>query len=295
MSEEDASGGDSNGPKKPPTPAMCVAAGDYFMHQAVQGLDSTPLLKQQTHDSARKAYQQAIRVDPKLLTGYLGLAHLYIKLEDYDHALATYQKALQVAPANPLLWYEQGMCYCRKKEFPNGAQALRKAVELDPENRQYADFLGYTLAIMGRYDESLACFAKVHPAAKARYRLALILEHLKQPELCKQHLQLALQLDPQLDEARTMLAKLAGARTQPAPEGQEVMQASYQETARAAPQPRPVPPAIPARTAPQPTTPDVIDVDVRTAPVEKRRRSSRPQHCRRLPICNSTPAATKTP
>ncbi len=217
----------------------------------------------------RKAYQQAIRVDPKLLTAYLGLAHLYIKLEDYDHALATYQKALQVAPANPLVWYEEGMCYCRKKEFPNGAQALRKAVELDPENRQYADFLGYTLAIMGRYDESLACFAKVHPAAKARYRLALILEHLKQPELCKQHLQLALQLEPQMDEARTMLAKLAGARTQPAPGGPEIMQASYQETSAVPPpQPRPVPPAIPAQTAPQPTTPDVIDVDVRTAPVE---------------------------
>jgi tetratricopeptide (TPR) repeat protein len=228
MSDDDTSTNKANEPKKAPTPGMCVAAADYFVHDA-DDLANAPLLRQQQQDRARVAYQQAIRLDPKLISAYQGLAHLYIKMDDYDHAMATYQKALQISPSSHLLWYEMGMCSCRKKDFLRGAEALTRAVQLDPENRQYVDNLGYTLAHLGRYEESLAVFTKVQPPAKAHFRLALMLNHMNQTELCKYHLQLALQADPQMEEAENLLVKIVNGVPATGPSEQQIQQASYQE------------------------------------------------------------------
>ena len=52
------------------------------------------------------------------------------------------------------------------------------------------------------------CFRRIDGEARAHYNLARMLRHMKQDDLCWQQLQLAVQKDPKLQEARTLLAQM---------------------------------------------------------------------------------------
>ena len=71
-------------------------------------------------------------------------------------------------------------------------------------------------ARVGLYDDALTTFRKVHDLGEAHYRLALMLEHLNQIELCKQHLQAALASDPRQARAKALLARLSEPTAPPA-------------------------------------------------------------------------------
>jgi tetratricopeptide (TPR) repeat protein len=195
------------GGKRRPRASTCLAFGNFDEHTALDPARS-PADKQQLLDQARKAYQQAIQLEPKNATAIIALARVYNLLDDHDRAIATYTKGLKSLPKEPMLWHELGMCHARHKEWDQALQALRKASELDPENRSYSHSLAFCLARCGRYDESLAVFTKVESEADAHYNLARMLHHLKRDELSKQHLRLALEIKPEMKPAEELLALL---------------------------------------------------------------------------------------
>jgi tetratricopeptide (TPR) repeat protein len=193
--------------KRIPKPATCVAAGDFHEQQAA-GPDVSPADQSRLRETARKAYQQAISIDPDYVPAYQALAHLYTVMGDHQHALATYQKILKKHPKDAVLWYDLGMCQSQHKEWDAALESLRKAVELDPENRPYISTLAYGLARAGRFDESLGYFKRVGSPASAHYNVARMQHHLKLDDLCQHNLAIAVQLDPQLNDARQMLVQL---------------------------------------------------------------------------------------
>jgi len=198
---------ESDLPRKTPHASTCVAGGDFFAQQA-QTPDIGETAKTANQEKARKAYQQALSIDPHYLPAYESLAALYVAMKDHSHAVATYQKAAQAFPNEPRVFYELGMCHGGEKEWDLALRNLARAAELDPENRKFVDALGWMQARAGRYDDSLATFMKVHDEPEAHYKLACMLEHLNQIELCKQHLQAALDKNPRMDKAQALLAQL---------------------------------------------------------------------------------------
>jgi Tfp pilus assembly protein PilF len=236
-------------PPRQPKAATCVAGGDFFAREAVVPGHTKP---EQEHcrEEARKAYQQALSIDPNHLPGYLGLARLYIQMEDYPHAVATYRSALKVAPRDASLWFELGMCYGRQKDWSGGLEGLTKAAELDPENRRYVNTLGYALAWVGRYPDSLQCFGRVMSEAKAHYNLARVLQRQQQTDLARQHLQLALQQDPQDSESQELLAVVEG---RPAAPLQTVTHTDSKPNTTADASPNTPPAALPVILPPPPT------------------------------------------
>ena len=184
-----------------------MAFGDWAASEA-NAPDLSDTVRQAKREKARRAYQQALAIDPQYLPAYESLASLYNDLKDHSHAVAIYRKAAQMFPNEPRVFYELGKCYGGVKEWEPAIQCLAHAVELDPENRQYVDTLGWMQARVGLFDDSLATFRKVHDAAEAHYRLALMLEHLNRPELCKQQLLAALEKDPHQERAKALLAKM---------------------------------------------------------------------------------------
>jgi tetratricopeptide (TPR) repeat protein len=256
------------GAKRTPRPETCLAAGQFFAQQA-EAEDKGTVIQEQLHEKARKAYQQALEIDPKYLPAHRALAQLYTVMEDHEHAVAAYQRALQAAPNEASLYYELGMCYARKKEWAPALDNLQKAVDRDPENRPYVNTLGHALARAGRYQESLAAFSRVHSPAMAHYQLARMLYHLQQPILGRRQLQLALNADPTLEPARKLLAEADGV-AEPA-----VRQVGYQEAPPQASEMSPfqgrpmavqvrseLDPAVARRLPPPPAAPREIQANV---------------------------------
>jgi hypothetical protein len=179
------------------------------------------------------------------MPAYLGLAHLYVNMDDSAHAVATLRKALEAEPQNAAVWFELGMCHSRAKDWGPALEALGRAVTLEPENRQYVNTLGYALARAGMLQDAVTCLARVNGEAAARYQVARMLQHLQQPALSRQYLIEALQKNPDLTQARELLAQLDGvpAPTPPLPQT-----------------PQPAPPPVPA------PAPAVQQAVVRPAP-----------------------------
>jgi tetratricopeptide (TPR) repeat protein len=197
-------------PRRDPKPSTCVGCAEFRVQMATTDPHATAADKQRLYDEARRAYQQAIRIDPNYLPAYEGLGKLYVLINDYPRAVETYHKALKKNEKEPRLWFELGMCYARQKQWEPAIKDLQTAWSLDPENRQYADTLGFCLARAGRYDESLACFRKAVGEAMAHYNLARMLHHMHQDGLSQQQLAQALRVDPDLEPAQEMLAQLQG-------------------------------------------------------------------------------------
>jgi tetratricopeptide (TPR) repeat protein len=210
-------------PPRQPQPATLVAFGNLNERTANQ--PDTPLAnREQLLDQARKSYQQALKVDTKCVPAMVALARLYETRDDHARAVAMYDQALRLNPKDADLWCDLGMCRARRKEWAEAIAALRKATELDPENKQYSNYLGFTLARAGHYEESYSAFRKTQGEALAHYNVARMLHHVRQVELSKEHLRLALQADPQLAQAQQLLAQIENPNPDsiaaaPAPDG----------------------------------------------------------------------------
>ena len=146
-------------PKQTPHAATCVAGGDFFAQQALAP-DLGETARQSNQEKARKAYQQAMTIDPHCLPAYESLAQLYVAMKDHTHAVATYRKAAQMFPNEARVFYELGMLPRRREGVGPGRPNLAHAAQLDPENRPYVDALGWMQARAGRFDDSLATFRR---------------------------------------------------------------------------------------------------------------------------------------
>ena len=208
--------------KRQPHAVTCVAFGDFHL-KASSDSERPPAQKEQILDQARRAYQQALKLDPKSVGAYRGLARTYQQLGDHERTLATYQSGLNVRPEEPSLWFELGMFQAKEKDWKPALENLKKATQLDPENRIYQDMLAYSLARAGRYDESFQCFKRTVGEAKAHYNVARMLCHVKENELAKEHLRLAVQSSPDLLAARQMLNELES------PKGSSVVTVGFEE------------------------------------------------------------------
>ena len=200
--------------KHDPLPATEIAFGRMKEIEA----DSAQLKNNQEaqarlRDDARKAYQQAIKLDSNCLDAYRHLGRLYVKMGDTDRALETYKKALAKHAKESGLWYDMGLCHTRRKDFTESTRCFSKALELEPENPDYMKKLGLTLAWIGQIDRGLAYLTRGHQSsALAHYDIARILAQKGQVEPAKQHLQIALRENPQLEGAGEMLAGFEGPR-----------------------------------------------------------------------------------
>jgi tetratricopeptide (TPR) repeat protein len=190
-----------------PKPETLIAYGNFHM-QAAQELAHSQAERDNYYDLARKSYQQALDIEPKNVLAHASLARLYVVLDDRERAMRTYERAIEIGPREAALSYELGMLHGRHKEWPAAVRYLSKAVELEPENRLYARSLGFCQARAGNYEEGFATLARIDGQAIAHYSIARMLHHVKENDLCRKHLQLALQIQPELEAAREMLVHL---------------------------------------------------------------------------------------
>jgi len=194
-------------PRHEPHAATCVAFGDLHA-QVAEDPHRPPMEQDQIRQQACKDYQQALKIDATCAAAYLGLGRLYQQTGDYDRALATYQKGLTQLPKAAPLWYDLAVCQARHKEWEPALTNLKMAADLEPDNVTYGKMRGFCLAQVGRYDDSFDCFKKVTSEAQAHYDVARALHHAQEDDACRRHLMAALALQPNMEQAKHLLADL---------------------------------------------------------------------------------------
>jgi Tfp pilus assembly protein PilF len=228
-------------PKKDPPPQALVSSGDFKAGEAFAA-DVPPQVQQVLREEARQDYERALKIDPKFLPAYQGIARLYSAAQEHARAVETYQKALRIAPQNAALWFELGMVHHYQRNWGPALDCLSRATQLDPSNRSYLNTMGVVLVESGRPEASLTCFVRANGEAMGCYRLAQTLQRLQQPDLSRRYLELALQKDPNLATTLTMQGAGSAAPLQ---------RTSYEA---ASVPPAPTAPAMPVVT-PEPAVP----------------------------------------
>jgi tetratricopeptide (TPR) repeat protein len=230
-------------PKGPPTKATSAKLALAFANireKQSQESDRSAETQVKLRAEARNSYQEVLNLDPGNLDAQLGLARLHAHAGNFELAMAVYSKAMPRHAKSPVLWYEKGQCHNRQKDFAEAARCLHKALEIEPENRAVLTTLGLTLARMGREEESLTYLSRASSSALAHYNLARMQLHLGQRDQARSHLNTALRENPNLANARDLLAQLDA----PPPN------AMPSQPVEAAAAPRPIAPAVAAEARP---------------------------------------------
>ncbi len=94
--------------------------------------------------------EKTIARRPENLDFRLYLASFHEELEAYDAALETLQNALGIAPDSPQVHFRMGVIHDNMGNKDASIAAMRKVIELEPDNANALNYLGYTLAEMGR-------------------------------------------------------------------------------------------------------------------------------------------------
>lgn len=165
-------------------------------------------------EDAEKLYRSALDVDPGNLEASLELARLLDQSERPDEALALYRDAVRRHPDDPSAHNDMGLFLGRHKDFDGASQELAMAVKLAPDKKLYRNNLAAVLLAQGRSNEALAHLKAVHPPAVAHYNVGYMLSQSGDVRGGIEHIDLALQSNPSMVEAReyrqVLLARLPG-------------------------------------------------------------------------------------
>ena len=157
----------------------------------------------------------ALAVDLKnsrpIVFRYLGEA--WLKSERPGEAMEAYKAAVRYDPEDASSLSQLGVLIMQQGiDLEVALSLVRQSVSLDPTNNLFRARLARVLARTRRTGEALEEYGRVLAAGSAtreiHYELAAILKELGRGEEAGEHLKRALEIDPEFQAAKTMLAEL---------------------------------------------------------------------------------------
>jgi membrane associated rhomboid family serine protease len=114
------------------------------------------LLQGQERDAA-VAFAHAVKIDPNLVAGHLGLAQANLALGSYGLVHMACRRVQELAPTGPDAELAQALVFVLDRRYDRAVDALEKAAVDDPGNAYTHALRGYCLRRMGKdYEAALA-------------------------------------------------------------------------------------------------------------------------------------------
>ncbi|WP_197356742.1 tetratricopeptide repeat protein [Aureliella helgolandensis] len=157
-------------------------------------------------------YTKALEKQPKNEAALLATARLYARQGQLDQSNEFFQKAIALKP-QASLYNELAIVQQQQNKAAEAQLTVQKAIELEPSNARYRDTLAGMMVSTGRSDEAVKQLEQVFPPAVANYKVAYLHFTNQNIAAAQQHLQVALQVDPNLKEARDLMARLGNGQT----------------------------------------------------------------------------------
>ncbi len=158
-------------------------------------------------------YTKALEIEPNNLSALLSTARLYDRQGQSAQATEFFQKAIKTKPDDAALYNEMGLAMSKAGKPADAESTFQKAIALDPTNSRYRNNLAGLMVNNGRSDEAVKQLEQVFSPAVANYNVAYMHATNQNIAAAQQHLQSALQIDPNLKEARDLMNRLGGSNT----------------------------------------------------------------------------------
>ncbi len=155
-----------------------TSADIHFYLAEIERLHGDPV-------KAVELYHKTLSLDPAFTKAYGSLGLALLAKEDFEPALRNFKKAVELEPENQEALKNLGLLYVKKKEYADAVPLLRRALTLAEANTA-----------------SPADQALIHAL------LGLSLASTNQGDQAREHLETALKLDPNHQEAHLVLADI---------------------------------------------------------------------------------------
>jgi len=147
-------------PKTPLSPEM---RGDIYMarkmyREAIEAFGDGPakdaILKNKTGiafhqllqlDSARKNYEQAVKLKPDYAEAINNLGTVYYAKKSFRRSITFYKRALKLSPEAASIYSNLGTAYFARKQYVEATDAFQTALKLDPEVFEHHNTYGVLL------------------------------------------------------------------------------------------------------------------------------------------------------
>jgi Tfp pilus assembly protein PilF len=172
----------------------------------------TAFLAEQKEDwaTAAREYERALRLDPHLVRGCLGLANAHVSLNRPKEAMKMAQRAATEDPQNPDAQCCQGWICLETKRWPEAEQHFRRALQLGGRSAALHRRLGEALDHLNRPKEFLAeaqTAVKIAPKdAESHCCLSQAYGRAGRWQEAVKELEIASRLDPELPDLKQHLA-----------------------------------------------------------------------------------------
>jgi tetratricopeptide (TPR) repeat protein len=159
---------------------------------------------------ARKSFERALQIDPKLIDAVAGLVSLDLHARNTAGAVATVEKQLAAGTPGADLLVLAGQTYAAANNQGKAEEMLRRAIDTDSANFQAYAVLGRLYLAQKRLDEARAEFdalTKKQPRSVAAHTMvATILDYQNRKPEAKQRYEQILAIDPEAPVASNNLA-----------------------------------------------------------------------------------------
>jgi Flp pilus assembly protein TadD len=188
------------GPKAHPTPQARAYA--HYIAAVVQE-------RRGNVDEALGEMEAVAKADPEAVTPAMRLVRVHLRGQQFDKALEYMEQVVQSRPDEARYWILLGEIYSQLGRARDAEMALRRAIELDPDNVVSYDFL----ARLEESSNDLVATAELYvkltqldpKSPRFFYKLGYTHARLREHAEAKAALERALELRPNLAEARLLL------------------------------------------------------------------------------------------
>jgi len=135
-------------------------------------------LDEQNIAEAVALYEQALRIEPRVVTARANLADILRRLGEEGRAEDTLREGLVLDPTNAALRHALGLSLVRSGESGAALVELRQAAEFAPDNPRYVYVLAVALNSLGQQPEALQVLRDAHDRFDGNFDIAMVLATL---------------------------------------------------------------------------------------------------------------------
>lgn len=159
------------------------------------------ILRQQTNNAAaRRAFDEALRLDPRQLVASEQLVLMDLEARDFESATRRAQAEIDATPTNALPWLIKSQIHRVRNETNQELAALQQAVRLSPDSELGLRKLAEAYITRGSIDEAIASLEKIAAADASDPRpwavMGILHSERKDPAKARAAYERALALDP---------------------------------------------------------------------------------------------------